>query len=64
MFVTIGSIYRQESCNARVVETWNQLQLQSKSQQSQPYEDGPSSVRRIILSCEHMGIIRKTIRNG
>ena len=40
------------------------LHQQSKSQRSQPYEDGPSSVRRVILPCEHMGITRKSIRNG
>ena len=36
------------------------LHLQSKSQRSQPYEDGPSSVRRVIIQCEHMGINRKS----
>ena len=39
------------------------MHVQSKWQQSQPYEDGPSSVWWVILPCEHMGAIRKSIRN-
>ena len=63
MFVTIGSIYRSESRNARVDET-RMNTSGVKSEQSQPYKDEPSSDWWIILSGKYIVVIHKSICNG